>query len=98
MKITFTGTRGLRTHVHEYSRLHSTFSKWNRGEWRHHSGLISCSIYLHPGEVSLLLLGFLRKRASPLFVPPSFKGKQEYPEKQVLLKFKTIFKVFAFES
>lgn len=56
-------------------------------QWRErqHSGLIS----LHSGEVGSLLLGLLEE-GFPSLSPPSLEGKQEYPEKQVLLKFKTI--------
>lgn len=41
-------------------------------------------------ESVLLLLGFLAQDFPP---SPSFEGKQEYLEKQVLLKFKTISEV-----
>jgi hypothetical protein len=80
MNIAFMVTCALSTYIHEYACLYSTFSKWNSSEQRQRSGLISHSIYLHPGEVSSLLLGFLRKRASPLSAPlPSFEGKTGVP-------------------
>lgn len=41
-------------------------------------------------ESALLLLGFLAQDFPP---SPSFKGKQENLEKQVLLKFKTVLEV-----